>query len=351
MSRHHHRRKSRLRRFQHWMKKNKKMLLCCAALCVGTAAAVTGGAMHSLNEQKGRQVTAGKASDTGAGYRYLTSNGKTYQYNNRITTILYAGLDSQDPLEQTAAYGDKARADSIMLLILDERSKEMSVLAISRDTMTDVHRYTRTGKDMGTYNTHLGYAYTYGDGGKASCENLERAVSDLIGGLPITYYLVSNQTSIPMINSLVGGVTVTVPNSDLADLHQELTEGNVVTLDGSNVRDFVQHRDIGETFSNSGRMERQKAFVQAFISQFRQTVKDDPNGVWDSLESMDKWMQTDITKSKYLSLTDTINQVSFADDSYYILEGTDSQGELHDEFNYDEDALQELILRLFYREV
>ena len=56
-------------------------------------------------------------------------------------------------------------------------------------------------------------------------------------------------------------------------------------------------------------------------------------------------------KSKYLSLTDTINQVSFADDSYYILEGTDSQGELHDEFSYNEDALQELILRLFYREV
>ena len=73
----------------------------------------------------------------------------------------YAGLDSFDELKQTATYGDKARADSIMLIVLDEVSKKMSVVAINRDTMTEVHRFSRNGDDLGVYVTHLGYAYTF----------------------------------------------------------------------------------------------------------------------------------------------------------------------------------------------
>lgn len=71
----------------------------------------------------------------------------------------------------------------------------------------------------------------------------------------------------------------------------------------------------------------------------------------DSLEACSDWMQTDITKNKYLSLADAFSNTNLTPDSYYILEGEDQLGELHDEFYYDEDALQELIIKLFYREI
>lgn len=315
---------------------------------VGLAAAVV---VNKLKEQKNYHVTGANSVDVGAGYRYTEYNGKKYQYNNRVTTLLYAGLDSFDELKQTATYGDKARADSIMLIVLDEASKKMSVVAINRDTMTEVHRFSRNGGDLGTYVTHLGYAYANGDGGTASCENLKTAVSTLFNNLPIDGYMVSNQTSIVMINDLVGGVTVTVPNNDLATKYPELTEGNIVTLDESNVRAYVQQRDTAVDFSNEGRIERQKSFVLSFMDEFGAMVKEDASSVWDSLEACSDWMQTDITKNKYLSLADAFSNTNLTPDSYYILEGEDQLGELHDEFYYDEDALQELIIKLFYREI
>lgn len=343
-NRHHHR-KSR-----HQRKKQKMLILGLAAAVafVGLAATVV---INKLKEQKNYHVTGANSVDVGAGYRYTEYNGKKYQYNNRVTTLLYAGLDSFDELKQTATYGDKARADSIMLIVLDEVSKKMSVVAINRDTMTEVHRFSRKGDDLGVYVTHLGYAYTNGDGGEASCENLKTAVSTLFNNLPIDGYMVSNQTSIVMINDLVGGVTVTVPNDDLAAKYPELTTGNVVTLDESNVRAYVQQRDTAVDFSNEGRIERQKSFVLSFMDEFGTMVKEDASSVWDSLEACSDWMQTDITKNKYLSLADAFSNTNLTPDSYYILEGEDQLGELHDEFYYDEDALQELIIKLFYREV
>lgn len=341
----HHHRKSRQQR------KQQKMLilgLAAAVVFVGLAAAVV---VNKLKEQKNYHVTGANSVDVGAGYRYTEYNGKKYQYNNRVTTLLYAGLDSFDELKQTATYGDKARADSIMLIVLDEASKKMSVVAINRDTMTEVHRFSRNGGDLGTYVTHLGYAYANGDGGTASCENLKTAVSTLFNNLPIDGYMVSNQTSIVMINDLVGGVTVTVPNNDLATKYPELTEGNIVTLDESNVRAYVQQRDTAVDFSNEGRIERQKSFVLSFMDEFGAMVKEDASSVWDSLEACSDWMQTDITKNKYLSLADAFSNTNLTPDSYYILEGEDQLGELHDEFYYDEDALQELIIKLFYREI
>lgn len=343
-NRHHHR-KSR-----HQRKKQKMLILGLAAAVafVGLAATVV---INNLKEQKNYHVTGANSVDVGAGYRYTEYNGKKYQYNNRVTTLLYAGLDSFDELKQTATYGDKARADSIMLIVLDEVSKKMSVVAINRDTMTEVHRFSRKGDDLGVYVTHLGYAYTNGDGGEASCENLKTAVSTLFNNLPIDGYMVSNQTSIVMINDLVGGVTVTVPNDDLAAKYPELTTGNVVTLDESNVRAYVQQRDTAVDFSNEGRIERQKSFVLSFMDEFGTMVKEDASSVWDSLEACSDWMQTDITKNKYLSLADAFSNTNLTPDSYYILEGEDQLGELHDEFYYDEDALQELIIKLFYREI
>lgn len=343
-NRHHHR-KSR-----HQRKKQKMLILglTAAVIFVGLAATVV---VNKLKEQKNYHVTGANSVDVGAGYRYTEYNGKKYQYNNRVTTLLYAGLDSFDELKQTATYGDKARADSIMLIVLDEVSKKMSVVAINRDTMTEVHRFSRKGDDLGVYVTHLGYAYTNGDGGEASCENLKTAVSTLFNNLPIDGYMVSNQTSIVMINDLVGGVTVTVPNDDLAAKYPELTTGNVVTLDESNVRAYVQQRDTAVDFSNEGRIERQKSFVLSFMDEFGTMVKEDASSVWDSLEACSDWMQTDITKNKYLSLADAFSNTNLTPDSYYILEGEDQLGELHDEFYYDEDALQELIIKLFYREI
>ena len=328
---HHHHHHSIWYRMRRWMRHNKKFAAAAALLCIVVLSAGGFFLLHSRREQSRLHVTAGNSVDMKGGYRTITWKDKEYQYNSLITTILYAGLDSTDPLKASETYSNKARADSISVVILDKKKKKMSILALNRDTMTEIRRYTRTGEDMGTYVSHLGYAYSYGDGGEVSCEDLKEAVEKLLG-ISIDEYAVTNQSSITSINDLVGGVTVTVPNDDLAALYPELKKGAVVTLDDSNVKDFLQHRDTAADFSNEGRIERQQAYVTAYVDLLKNRLASEPDQLWQEIGQMNDYLQTSITKNKYLSLARLLEKVSFTDADYYRPTGKDSAGELHDEF-------------------
>lgn len=347
---HHHHHHSIWYRMRRWMRHNKKFAAAAALLCIVVLSAGGFFLLHSRREQSRLHVTAGNSVDMKGGYRTITWKDKEYQYNSLITTVLYAGLDSTDPLKASETYSNKARADSISVVILDKKKKKMSILALNRDTMTEIRRYTRTGEDMGTYVSHLGYAYSYGDGGEVSCEDLKEAVENLLG-ISIDEYAVTNQSSITSINDLVGGVTVTVPNDDLAAMYPELKKGAVVTLDDSNVKDFLQHRDTAADFSNEGRIERQQAYVTAYVDLLKERLASEPDQLWQEIGQMNDYLQTSITKNKYLSLARLLEKVSFTDADYYRPTGKDSAGELHDEFYVDEDALQQLVIDLFYEEV
>lgn len=347
---HHHHHHGIWYRMRRWMRHNKKFAAAAALLCIVVLSAGGFFLLHSQKEQSRLHVTAGNSVDMKGGYRTITWKDKEYQYNSLITTILYAGLDSTDPLKASETYSNKARADSISVVILDKKKKKMSILALNRDTMTEIRRYTRTGEDMGTYVSHLGYAYSYGDGGEVSCEDLKEAVENLLG-ISIDEYAVTNQSSITSINDLVGGVTVTVPNDDLAAMYPELKKGVVVTLDDSNVKDFLQHRDTAADFSNEGRIERQQAYVTAYVDLLKNRLASEPDQLWQEIGQMNDYLQTSITKNKYLSLARLLEKVSFTDADYYRPTGKDSAGELHDEFYVDEDALRQLVIDLFYEEV
>ena len=157
---HHHHHHSIWYRMRRWMRHNKKFAAAAALLCIVVLSAGGFFLLHSRREQSRLHVTAGNSVDMKGGYRTITWKDKEYQYNSLITTILYAGLDSTDPLKASETYSNKARADSISVVILDKKKKKMSILALNRDTMTEIRRYTRTGEDMGTYVSHLGYAYS-----------------------------------------------------------------------------------------------------------------------------------------------------------------------------------------------
>lgn len=329
----------------------KKQILLSIVLCLAVVLLAGIFIWKEQGRQQSMQITAGNTHDVGSSYRNIIYKGEKYQYNNRITNILYAGVDSTGKMEATAQYGDKARADSIALVVMDEKNKKMTILSINRDTMTKIRRYTMNGNDKGLYTTHIGYAYSYGDGGKVSCENLCEAVSLLLSDIPVKRYVVTNQDSMPYINELAGGITLTVPNNDLQEQYPEMSEGAQVTLDDSNIRDFLQYRDTEEAFSNEGRIQRQKAYVTAYVQKMKSMDESSLESTWDSLSVMDDYLQTSVTRNQYLGLLKTLKKVDFSEENIEQLPGTDQEGELHDEFQVDEEALKELIIRLFYEKV
>ncbi|MDD3795651.1 MAG: LCP family protein [Lachnospiraceae bacterium] len=347
----HHHRNGKGHRIRRWFRHNKTMILICFVAGLAVAALGAFGLYRLRSIEAERHVTAGNSVNVGSGYRNISYDGQRYQYNAQITTILYAGIDSEGKLQPGVTYTDAPRADSISLVIMDKKNKKMTIMALNRDLMTEVRRYTLSGKDRGTYVTHLGFAYTYGEGGEVSCENLREAVSNFLGGIPINEYVVTNRSSMSFINNLVGGVTVTVPNNDLAADYPELQQGAVVTLDDSNIEAYIRSRDSDTDFSNEGRIARQQSYITSYIGQFQTLVQEDLSGTWDRMQEMDEFVQTSITKNKYLNLVNLLNAVDFTAGDYYIPAGEDKAGELHDEFYVDAAALQDKVIDLFYTAV
>lgn len=59
-----------------------------------------------------------------------------------------------------------------------------------------------------------------------------------------------------------------------------------VTLDDSNIRDFLQHRDTDTEFSNEGRIERQKVYMSAYVDKIKSLDESKLEDTWNSLDSM-----------------------------------------------------------------
>ena len=315
------------------------------------AVAVLSGAVWMAVNYQGLDqisVSADKQVNVGIGYRNITYQGKNYHYNNRITVILYAGLDSDTPMVQNTKYTMAPQADSISLIVLDELHKKMTIIALSRDTMTQIRRYSLNGKKSGLYVDHLGYAYTYGDGGKASCDSLCEAISLLLYNIPVSNYVVSNRASMNLISELIGPVEVTVPNDDLAEVDERYQKGAQVTIDSSNLEQFVRYRDTEVYFSNVGRMQRQQAYITGAMNRVRKLLADEPEQFWKKLQDAEKFVQTNITRNRYLELTRIMKNTAFSSRDYYIPEGQQVAGKYHDRFYPDEELLLKKVIELFY---
>ncbi|MBR2765590.1 MAG: LCP family protein, partial [Blautia sp.] len=260
---------------------------------------------------------------------------------------LYAGIDSDGEIEAFDTYGMAPRADSISLVIMDKKHEKMSILSLNRDIMTQIHRYDMYGADDGVYESHLGYAYSYGDGLEFSCENLREAVETLLQ-IPVDEYFVSNRGSMAFINDLVGGVTVTVPDDDLSADYPEMTKGSRVAITEKNINAFLRSRDTDVDFSNEGRIERQRVYINAYVEKLRGMLPDRTQEIWKELEEKSRYLLTSITKNKYLQFAGLLSTVQYGEDDFYKAPGEDRQGEYHDEFVVDQEALRSLVVNLFY---
>jgi LCP family protein required for cell wall assembly len=320
---------------------------------VGIFVLAVGGIFYNLYKSRsGYQSTgAGENSGTGA-YRHVTYQDKQYEYNTRVTTILYVGIDSLDKLESSKVYGQAPRSDAFVLAVLDEYSHTMTMVALNRNTMTDIQQYDLSGNKTSKVNKQLAYAFAEGEGGKESCKNTVSTISSLLGNIPIDYYAVMNRDAIPYMNELAGGVTVTVPDDELAGEYPELYKGNTVTLDGEQAVSFLRYRDTDIAYSNSNRMERQKTYVNAFINTVKSSVKDNAEDTWEKINDsgINDYMMTDIKRNQYINLINSLNNVDLDNTEYYMPDGTNDNSKELEEFYVDETALYEKILDICYLE-
>lgn len=279
----------------------------------------------------------------------LFYDGRQYVYNDKLRTLLILGIDDPELVEETEHLYNTSQSDFLLLAIFDPDSESCTLLQLDRNTMCDVPNLDSFGQFMNYRFEQLALAHTYGNGLEPSCENTVHAVSRLLYGVSIDNYFSLTMDAIPVLNELVGGVTVTVED-DFSGVDDTLIKGETVTLTEENVEHFVRARmNMVDDDSNQARMRRQRTYMTGLFSAMASAAKKDPAFILDAYGALEKSMVTDCTIDELNTYVDQFD--GYALSGIVTPEGENRMGERYVEFYVDEAALQKLVLDLFYTPV
>lgn len=280
----------------------------------------------------------------------VSRNGKKYRYNDEIITLLCMGIDrSSENWEENEMTGENGQADAIFLLVLNQQAHTLKLIAVSRDTMTEIAAYDREGNYLGESKNHLALAFSYGKTKQEGAEAVKHAVSKLFYQLPIHGYAAIDWDALGKINDSVGGVTVTL-TEDMVLGGEPFESGDTLRLTGDQTKSYVRHR--GDALgSNNERMSRQKTYATAFISEARRAISKDPLLTADLYQELTADMVTSLGVNEAVYLASLLPSIRFSAEDIVTVEGTVKQGARYEEFYVDEEKLMDLILDTFYDEV
>ena len=272
-------------------------------------------------------------------------NGREYLYNDSLSTLLILGIDDVQ-LTETAASRNSSQADMILLAVFDPGRESCTLLQLNRDTMCEVPVLDYNGKFVRYQVEQLALAHTYGSGMEKSCENTVEAVSRFLYGAEIDNYFAFTMDAIPILNDLVGGVTVTVED-DFSGVDPTLVKGNAVKLTAENVEHFVRARSsMAEDPTNINRMKRQRAYLTGLGEELKRTMSEDASFVIEAYSALSGSLVTDCSVDQMSAYGERFS--GYALSGIVTPEGEAVGGEKFMEYYADEEALRQLVLDVFY---
>ena len=276
--------------------------------------------------------------------------GEVWEYNRDILTFLCIGVDSRSGLSEAKMPGKAGQADALLMVVVNPRIEEINVIAINRDTMTDIEIYDTAGMYLEEEKGQITLQYAYGDGREKSCKLMEQTISELFYGIPIHGYVALDMRSVATLNDAVGGVDVTVLE-DMTKFRWDWTKGAQVHLSGEDALLYIARRDASYLGTNLGRVERQKQYLTAYVEQLKKKIKEDVTFPMTLLGQIQKHMVTSLTVQEITFLADTLLGYDFSMEHIISIPGESRMGEKHEEFYIDDAALKQIVIEVFYDKV
>lgn len=329
-------------------KRLKKVLLSIGCVFLGLVLLVVGTYIFFFIKgsselfESNYSITAPQGVETQNQGEFVVYNGKTYEYNKNITSILFMGVDKRE-LEETEVNGTGGQADVIVLFAVDTKTGKISMINISRDTMTDVTVYSANGGYVGSQEQQLCLAYAYGDGKKTSCENTVNSVKGLFYNIPIKSYLALDLDGIAAVNDSIGGVDVTSPETV-----GEFVNGQNYHLEGSLAESFVRSRNHESADANTLRMQRQQVYATQFMNKVISATKEKITTPVDLFNSSSPYTCTNLNPSKILYLAQSVVMSNGMSVEMNTVPGEAKMGETYAEYYVNESEFYELFLNVFY---
>lgn len=278
-------------------------------------------------------------------------NDTYYKFNNKIHTYLIMGIDRDGTVEEEIVEGttDGGQSDAMFLLVTNSEDETMSLISINRNSMTEITIYGEDNYVLGTSTAQICTQHGFGDGKKLSCSRTADAVSHLFYNLPIDGYLSINMGAIPIMNDAIGGTEVTV----LDDLSYpsagvNLKKGETVNLMGMEAYYYLRGRDQNEFDSATDRLRRQEQYITSYFSKMKEVAAGSKSKVLQVYESIEDYIVTNID---FVDLVSELMSYEYDDSRSYTVPGKTVMGEKFEEYHVDDEALYDMIIEVFYKEV
>lgn len=278
----------------------------------------------------------------------LTYKDQEYSLKEHLHTVLLIGTDDTERYEKQEDllqdYYNYSQADFLMLLVQDTEAGTTDVIQLNRDTMMDVPWLDVIGNYGGTEFQQLCLAFNSGDGGRASCLNTVDAVSSLLFDAPIQHYIQMPMSAIPVLNNLVGGVPVEIPE-DMTHLDPAFVNGTTVWLNGEQAERFVRARKSMPDDSNIARMSRQRIYLDSFRKQAQEAFDSDSEFALKLVEKLGEHIQSDLTAQQLSDLVQSLDKSRIS--PIRTVDGELVVGTQYYEFFVDEASLWEIVKQAY----
>ncbi len=341
----HHSRKKKMPTFAKVLLSLLSIFLVFAIVVTATFFSLRSSGKKDLQPADVSEITIGDTVDY---------NGHKYVYNENIVTIAFLGIDKENFGLENEKVGTAGQSDTDMLCVIDTATGKATLISIPRETMVDIDIYSTAGAFIKTENKQLCLAYAYGDGGHKSCQNTLDAISRIFYEIPIEKYFALDIEGIPALNDAIGGVTVT----SLYDFKEYgIKKGDEVKIKGDFAEVYVRHRDMDSADASLNRLERQKQYIKAAASKVASSVKKDFSVISSLYSTATKYSTTNISLSDVTYLATVLLSKGIASYDTESVQGkmktikTDRPEVVNAAFYPDEQALYELVLRVFYTQI
>lgn len=326
------------------------LITAIALITVGTRIADRRMRLRELEQQGDTGATASAAAPA-VNRADVTLEGKSYRIDHRTESFLFIGTDSSGNEEGEGASYYGTMADYILLMVLDYTDDSYGCIQINRNTMTDVDELDGEGLTVATRELPIFTAHWYGANKEMSAQNTVKAVSHLLGDLSaIRGYYILNMKDIRLMNSAVGGVTLTM-EEDHTDIDPAMVKGAAITLTDQQAEGFVRARMSLREPTNEARNLRQRQYMEQFFAQAADRSMRDPRfatKLWDTLKSS---AMTNLNGNAFSRIAEMF--LNGSDKGILIPEGENrlgtalEDGEVHEQFYIDPSSLSRIMVNLY----
>ena len=235
--------------------------------------------------------------------------------------MLLIGTDGSKERDESGQFGGVYRSDAMILVRVDPKTPQMTLVSIERDTYVDIDGY---GPNK------INAAFAFGGAPLAV-----RTVSDF-AGVPIAHYAEVDFDGFKAVVDALGGIEVDVP-IEIDDVHTGKLSAGKQTLTGEQALVLARSRHAYDDYGGGDmyRTANQRMVLGAMVKKL---TSSDPATIISSFKTLAEYIKTDLTATDIARLAASMHGIDTKTQVYSAINPTISSYEYDTWYEYSNET-------------